>query len=157
VTYRNRLAVGNIPYDATEQQLIDIFKEVGNVVNFRYVAKLVLHGQSIVVIQVNQYCCPVGCCVVLCCVVLCCVVLCCVVLCCVVMWLVSDWCLIRILESPKDMASVNTPMQRQPSLPFAIICITLVTMHTVHTCCLYRYLPVTYRSCLLFDRRSSPT
>ena len=28
--------VGNIPYDATEEQLIDICKEVGPVVSFRY-------------------------------------------------------------------------------------------------------------------------
>lgn len=27
--------VGNIPYDATEEQLVEIFKEVGPVVNFR--------------------------------------------------------------------------------------------------------------------------
>jgi len=27
--------VGNIPYDATEQQLIDIFQQVGPVVSFR--------------------------------------------------------------------------------------------------------------------------
>ena len=30
-------AVGNIPYDATEEQLVQICEEVGPVVNFRFV------------------------------------------------------------------------------------------------------------------------
>jgi len=29
--------VGNIPYDATEEQLVEIFKEVGNIISFRLV------------------------------------------------------------------------------------------------------------------------
>jgi hypothetical protein len=29
--------VGNIPFDCTEEQLIDVFKEVGPVESFRYV------------------------------------------------------------------------------------------------------------------------
>jgi cleavage stimulation factor subunit 2 len=28
--------VGNIPYDATEEQLVEVFQEVGPVVSFRY-------------------------------------------------------------------------------------------------------------------------
>lgn len=34
--YWKCLAVGNIPYDATEEQLVHICEEVGPVVNFRY-------------------------------------------------------------------------------------------------------------------------
>lgn len=32
-----RYTVGNIPYDATEEQLIEMFQEVGPVVSFRFV------------------------------------------------------------------------------------------------------------------------
>lgn len=32
------MPVGNIPYDATEDQLVHICEEVGPVVNFRYVS-----------------------------------------------------------------------------------------------------------------------
>lgn len=34
------LVVGNIPYDATEEQLKEIFQEVGIVVSFRYAPNL---------------------------------------------------------------------------------------------------------------------
>lgn len=34
--------VGNIPYEATEEQLKDIFSEVGLVVSFRWVSKRVV-------------------------------------------------------------------------------------------------------------------
>jgi len=30
--------VGNIPYDATEEQLIEVFREVGPVASFRFVS-----------------------------------------------------------------------------------------------------------------------
>lgn len=36
------LLVGNIPYEATEEQLKDIFSEVGLVVSFRWVKDVVL-------------------------------------------------------------------------------------------------------------------
>lgn len=32
----NLVAVGNIPYDATEEQLVQICEEVGPVVSFRF-------------------------------------------------------------------------------------------------------------------------
>jgi RNA recognition motif-containing protein len=36
----NYYVVGNIPYDATEEQLIEVFQEVGPVVSFRYSSPL---------------------------------------------------------------------------------------------------------------------
>lgn len=34
--YSHTVSVGNIPYEQTEEQLIEVFSEVGPVVSFRY-------------------------------------------------------------------------------------------------------------------------
>jgi cleavage stimulation factor subunit 2 len=43
------ISVGNIPYEATEEKLKDIFSEVGPVLSFKYVTKSLFDKTEVVV------------------------------------------------------------------------------------------------------------